>query len=178
MVDGALRIAREDSASTPALRSVIQYFRAPWGLELRVVTAVFGVLLLVALAQGGYQTALGLLVIALVAAAFSVRGYSVSDGTLTVHRPGWVNRFNLNRLLTAEVLENGLPGSLRMLGVGGLFAFVGYFWHPDRGWYRAYATDPSKAVLLNFEDMSILVTPDSPREFAVAVWMHSRYQPP
>lgn len=150
-----------------------QHFAAPWGLKLKVITAVFGLLFAIVLIEGGAGAAAGLLAVAVVAAAFGVRGYGVGDGQLVIYRPGWTTRFDLSRLRSAEVLGAGLPGSLRMFGVGGLFAFVGYFRHPEAGWYKAYATDGSRSVFLDFGDERILVTPDAPTEFVAAVQFQS-----
>jgi hypothetical protein len=164
----------KDSAN--ALGFSGEFFRAPWSVKLKVVTGAFAVLALFILIQGGATAGVGLLAIGLVAMAFSVRGYRVGNGKLTIYRLGWTSRYDLSRLVSAEVLTSGLPGSVRVFGIGGLFAFTGHFWHPDLGRYKAYATDGTKSVLLDFGDERILVTPDSPTEFAAAVRMHSRLQ--
>ncbi len=155
-----------------------QHFGAPWGLKLKLVTALLGLLFLIVMIQEGSAAAAGLLVIALVAAAFGVRGYSVGEGRLTIHRLGWSTTHDLSRLRAADVLASGLPASMRMFGIGGLFSFVGSFRHPDVGWYKAYATDGTKSVLLDLGDEKILVTPDSPRDFAAAVRLQSTYSAP
>ncbi len=155
-----------------------QYFTAPWGLKLKAVTAVFGLLSLVALLAAGPGVVVGLLVVAIVAALFMVRGYGVGDGRLTIHRLGWRVQYDLRNLADAEIVGGGLPGSIRVLGIGGLFSFAGTFWHPGEGWYKAYATDGTKAVLLDFGDQKIVVTPDSPQEFAAAVRLHRHFEDP
>ncbi len=153
-----------------------EYFRAPWGNKLKVVTIAFAIVGLFLIVQGGSTAVVVLLVIALVAAVVSVRGYGVEAGRLSIYHLGWASRYDLSRLVSVEVLSGGLPGSLRLFGVGGLFAFSGRFWHPDLGSYRAYATDGSRSVLLDFGDERILVTPDSPRDFAAAVRLQSHYR--
>lgn len=155
-----------------------QRFAAPWGLPLKLVTGVFLLVWLLTLARQGALAAAALLVLAVLATLYGVRGYSVGEGRLTVHRLGWVTSFELAGLERVTVLEGGIPRSLRMSGLGGLFAFVGWYWQPELGWYRAYATDGSRAVLLDLDGQRILVTPDSPRRFAAAVQLESRRQDP
>ena len=154
-----------------------QYFRAPWGLKLKLVTAAYAILCTWMLVSGGLATGIGLLVIGAVALVFGVRGYNVGDGELKIHHLGWAETFDLRDLIEAEVIPGGMPGSLRVSGVGGLFSFVGRFWHPNVGWYRAYATDGSRSVLLSFGDQTVLVTPVSPGEFAAAVRFQRYAQP-
>ncbi len=153
-----------------------QYFRAPWGARLKLVTGLYALIVVLVVASAGSEAALALGAIALVAAALMVRGYGVGEGELTIHRLGWATTFDLSKLVHAEVVAGGLPGSLRMFGVGGLFSFVGRFWHPDAGWYRAYATDGARTVFLDLGDERLLVTPDSPHEFAAAVLFESRLE--
>lgn len=154
-----------------------QSFRAPWGLNLRLVTAAYAMLCTWAVVTGGLAAVAGLLVVAIVALFFGVRGYSVGDGELKIHHLGWAETFDLHDLVEAEILPGRTPGSLRMSGIGGLFSFVGRFWHPDLGWYRAYATDATRSVYLKFGDRTILVTPDTPSEFAAAVRFQRFSQP-
>lgn len=68
------------------------HFRAPWGIRLWAVTC--GVLALLALVawRSGPPTSTALLAITIGAAAFMVRGYSVVDGQLLVHRLGWATK--------------------------------------------------------------------------------------
>jgi len=113
-----------------------------------------------------------------VAFVFSVRGYSVGRGELIIHRPGWSTHVDLSLLVDAEIDPEGLSPSLRIGGIGGLFASVGFFWSPSRGRYRAYATDARRAVMLDLGGERILVTPDDPAELAAAVRLQRFYQGP
>jgi len=146
-----------------------QHFRAPWDGRVKVVT--FGFLALAALAvlTTGSTVALPVVVIACLVAAFGVRGYSVVDGTLYVHRLGWSTKFDLSKLRRVEASPGITMGSIRAFGNGGLFGFVGYFRNEIIGMYKAYATDGMRAVLLEFPDLKVVVTPDSPAEFVEAV---------
>jgi hypothetical protein len=60
-------------------------------------------------------------------------------------------------------------GSLRTMGIGGLFGFVGHFHNEILGSYKAYATNEFNTVVLVFGDQTIVVTPDEPDEFVEAV---------
>ena len=149
------------------------HFSAPWSLRLALVTAsLLAVLACAAVAAEGFG-ALALAAIVLATAAFSVRGYSVVGEELLVHRVGWTTRLDLSRLTRAEFSPGATAGSLRTFGNGGLFAFVGHFRNAELGWYRAYATDGARTVVLDFVTTRgterVVVTPDRPAEFVAAL---------
>lgn len=102
-------------------------------------------------------------------AAFMVRGYSVTDGAVIVHRLGWDFRIELASLISAQADPAALKGSIRLAGNGGLFAFCGWFRNRKLGVYRAFCTDIAHAVVLRFPDRTIVVTPDQPEKFIAAV---------
>jgi hypothetical protein len=133
------------------------------------MTAILAVILVVA----GYSTPgwgkLVAVAIALVAATFAVRGYSVRDGKIMVHRLGWANKFDLAKLSSVEVSPGVTMGSVRAMGIGGLFGFFGYYRNEILGLYRAFATDEVHSVVLDFEGNKIVVTPDDPQAFAEVV---------
>ena len=86
--------------------TVRQHFRAPWSSKLKGLTAVFVVILAVtAYAAKGWGS-LVMLGIVLVAAAFAIRGYSVVEGKLLIHRLGWATKYDLARL--SSVIYNML----------------------------------------------------------------------
>jgi hypothetical protein len=145
------------------------HFRAPWSAKLRAFTA--GFLAIVALVAAFTPPLPSLLIvgIALLTALFSVRGYTVRDRTLLVHRLGWATKIPLAGLRSAVPEPDATMGSIRLLGVGGAFAFAGRFRNEILGTYRAYATDAALAVVLDFGDERIVVTPDSPVRFAEVV---------
>ncbi|MGD9599211.1 MAG: PH domain-containing protein [Steroidobacteraceae bacterium] len=74
-------------------------------------------------------------------------------------------------LATLPFMVRGVPGemrgSVRLFGNGGLFAITGWFWNRRLGRYRAFATDPDRAVLLEFARGKVLVTPHDPQAFIV-----------
>ncbi len=146
-----------------------EHFFAPWSTRLKVTTGIFAAVLIVAaVAAAGWGSAVvaGILV---VAAAFAIRGYSVMDGKLMIHRLGWSTKFDLSELIKVEVNPGATLGSLRTMGIGGLFGFVGHFYNEVLGSYKAYATNEFNTVVLVFGRETIVVTPDDPEAFVKAV---------
>ncbi len=146
-----------------------EHFFAPWSTRLKVTTGIFAAVLIVAaVAAAGWGSAVvaGILV---VAAAFAIRGYSVMDGKLMIHRLGWSTKFDLSELTKVEVNPGATLGSLRTMGIGGLFGFVGHFYNEVLGSYKAYATNEFNTVVLVFGRETIVVTPDDPEAFVEAV---------
>lgn len=153
-------------------------FRAPWSRTLKV-TSAFSALLLAGvmplLAFTLPPTPLGrapyvaLLLMApctlLGAALFMVRGYSLSGGTLRVRRLLWETVVPLDGLRKAWADPAAMKGSIRLFGNGGLFSFTGWFSNRHLGRYRAFATDPARAVVLELGERKIVVTPEHTRAF-------------
>jgi hypothetical protein len=145
------------------------YFRSPWSTTLKVSTAVFLALLLLAMILGGPAGAL--LGGALLVAAFlmMVNGYSVQDGKVIVHGLLWHKSFDLCELddILAEPYLNN--GSVRTFGLGGLFSSIGYFRNQELGNYLGFMTDGQNTVALDFASKRVLVTPEDPQGFREAV---------
>ena len=146
-----------------------EHFFAPWSTKLKLMTGGLAAILIVAAAVTAGPGSLAILAILLAAAAFSIRGYSVMDGRLLIHRLGWSNKFDLAELVSAEVSPGATMGSLRTMGIGGLFGFVGHFHNEILGSYKAFATNEFNTVVLVFGNQTIVVTPDDPEEFVQAV---------
>ena len=146
-----------------------EHFFAPWSTRLKLMTGGLAAILIIAAAVTAGPGSLVILAILLVAAAFAIRGYSVMDGKLLIHRLGWSNKFDLAELVRAEVSPGATMGSLRTMGIGGLFGFVGHFHNEILGSYKAYATNEFHTVVLVFGDQTIVVTPDEPEEFVEAL---------
>jgi hypothetical protein len=156
----------------------VKSYAAPWGKLLVGLTAFstlicVGVSIAVGLnARSGPETegvmrmaaALPMLVV-VVAALFTVRGYAVTADEIVVQRPLWSNRFERARLQSASVDPDALRGSIRLFGNGGLFSFTGWYRSPKLGRYRAYVTDPARTVILRFADRVIVVSPSDPAAF-------------
>ena len=146
-----------------------KHFYAPWSTKLKLTTGVFAaVLIIAAVTTGGWGSVViaGILVVAV---AFAIRGYSVMDGKLLIHRLGWASKFDLAGLKSVEVSPGATLGSLRTMGIGGLFGFVGHFYNQVLGSYKAYATNEFNTVVMVFGGETIVVTPDDPQAFVEAV---------
>ena len=156
-------------------------FSAPWSRSLRVLTAV-AVVVLVSVAPAILLIAPRLpppvrvalvgapLLVLLLAVLFMVRGYIVTESQIEVRRLGWRTILPLAGLAAVTGEPEGMRGSLRLLGNGGLFAICGWFWNRRIGRYRAYATDPERAVLLRYRDgAKVVLTPHDVQHFIVRV---------
>ena len=149
-------------------------FNAPWSRSLKIGSA-FGVAFLVLLsfvlsllgAPPKIQillTAVPLVILA-IAALGIVRGYILTDAEIAIRRVGWTTRFPIRTLQAVEGVPDGMRGSLRIAGNGGLFAFSGLFWNRRLKFFRAYATDPSRVVVLRYPKKTIVITPHDPQQF-------------
>jgi hypothetical protein len=160
---------------------VLARFCAPWGRPLRLTTAATVAVLLVVLLTGVligprnlplWRLAMvGLpLVVGLAPVPFMVRGYLLTATHIEVRRLGWNTVLPLAGLIAVSGEPEGFRGSVRLAGNGGLYAITGWFWNRRLGRFRAYATDPSRAVLLRYQDgKKVMVTPDDVQHFIVRV---------
>jgi hypothetical protein len=104
-----------------------------------------------------------------IASLFSVRGYMLTTDTLLIRRLIWNSRIPLSGLKSAEVDTEAMSKSIRTFGNGGLFCFAGIFNNNRLGSYRAFATDPKRAVVLRFSDRTVVVTPDRHDDFVMRI---------
>lgn len=141
------------------------HFRAPWSRRVQVVSAAVTLLILaVYFTDDGWggTAALGVLAFG---ALFAVRGYSLENSHLLIHRLGWATRISLADLQDVRLAPGATMGSLRMMGIGGLFGYFGWFRNATLGTYRAFGTHEAHTVVLTFDDRRIVVTPASPGDF-------------
>jgi Bacterial PH domain len=160
---------------------VLARFSAPWGSSLRITTTVsllvlLGVIVAAALLGPGQLMLLRLglaglpVLVVLGALPFMVRGYLLTEKEIEVQRLGWRTQLPLAGLVAVTGQPEGLRGSMRLFGNGGLFAMSGWFWNRRIGRFRAYVTDPSRAVLLRYRDgRQIVLTPHDVQHFIVRV---------
>jgi hypothetical protein len=160
---------------------MIVEFRAPWGRGLKLATVLtVSILLLIPATAILARPAAGALwwylmvglplLIVLGSLPFMVRGYVLTEHTLEILRFGWTTTLPLAGLEKASGNAELLSGSLRVFGNGGLFSITGWYWNRRLGFYRAYATDLSRAVFLKYRDRRpVLVTPHDTQHFLVRV---------
>ena len=151
-------------------------FRAPWSKGLYMMTAttvaVLALIMLAAIFAPMRPPPLAALLLIglpplLVVAAFAgrVRGYVLSEDAITVRRGFWNTRLPLAGLHSVTGDVEAMRGSIRVLANGGVFSFAGRYWNMKLGWYRAFATDPGRAVVLRYPQLTVVITPHDPQHF-------------
>ena len=151
-------------------------FRAPWGRTVRIRTTAFLVVIAVIVLfvtltppQLPWPFALApfiLLPLALAGAfAESVRGYTLTEDAITVHRGFGKTRLPLAGLRSVAGNADAMRGSVALWGSPGIFAISGRFWSRTLGWHRAFVTDRSRAVVLRYVDRTIVISPHDPQQF-------------
>lgn len=101
-------------------------------------------------------------IVLLVTWLFSVKGYTILNGKLTVQRPLWETEIELppDAVFTREPeIRKGL---IKTNGNGGVFGYTGHFKNKKLGNFRAYATNWSYAVSITSAStkLNIVITPD------------------
>lgn len=151
-------------------------FRAPWSKGLYVMTAttvaVLALVMLAAMFAPMRPPPLAAVLLIglpplLAGAAFAgrVRGYVLTEDAITVRRGFWETRLPLAGLRSVAGDVEAMRGSIRVLANGGVFSFTGRYWNRKLGWYRAFATDPSRAIVLRYPRLTVVITPHDPQHF-------------
>lgn len=152
-------------------------FRAPWSGMLQTTSIVTaGVLVLAAVVatifvstglirpRGTFMIVLPPLLLA-AALVYQVRGYTLTDDAIFVRRVIGNFRLPLEGLLAVTGDAEAMRGSVRLFGNWGLFSITGRYWNRKLGSYRAFATDPSRAVVLRYSNETVVITPHDPQHF-------------
>jgi len=106
--------------------------------------------------------------ILLLSALFVVRSYDLDGDRLLVRRLLWLTIIDIRGLTDVWRDPNALRGSVRVFGNGGLFALNGLFWSRSLGYYRVFATDPKKSVVMALPKRKIVISPADPETFVRA----------
>lgn len=109
-----------------------------------------------------------------VAFAFSIRRYELDGDVLRIVRPGWATVIRLPEVDTVEFTPQAFRWAWRVWGNGGFFSISGWFYQRPRGLFRAWVTDPGRAVTLRLGRRRIVVSPEPPLEFVDAIAEHLR----
>ncbi len=155
-------------------------FNAPWGKSLKVMTGLSATILVgipvIGIFTGPHGSLLWILAMIVIplsmlfiASLFSIRGYMLTTDTLLIRRLFWNSGVALSGLQSVEVDADAMSNSIRTFGNGGMFCFAGAFNNTKLGSYRAFATDPKRAVVLRFSDSTVVVTPDRPGDFVTSI---------
>jgi hypothetical protein len=152
-------------------------YKAPWSTSLIVMSLFVTVLCLGVSGSAWWAAAvkhqpaalrcavLFPLVLLICTALFTIRGYSTTSDAILVHRLLWSTPLPRVGLESAQVEPDAMRGSLRTLGNGGAFSFSGSSYNKRLGSYRAFVTDPRRAVVLRYASRRIVVSPDTPENF-------------
>jgi hypothetical protein len=158
----------------------MERFAAPWAVRLQTATAL-AVLVLIGMPFAMYfaQPENGLMVPSIFAgvacagialgALFVIRGYRLDEHGMHIERLLWADRIPLDELQRAWADHEATVKSMRLFGNSGFFCIAGLFSNRKLGRYRAFATDPVRAVVLQFSKRTIVVTPGDPWEFQAAL---------
>jgi len=150
-------------------------FTAPWGKLLWLFTTI-GVVVLggvagtTAIAAGPLHTwsliIAGIAVVTLVACLIlAPRGYRLESDTLYIERLIGDKKVSLTGLTSVRHNKDLIDGALRV-GNGGLFAFSGWYWSRQHGWFRLSGTDIlGRAVMLELDGVKWMITPGDPELF-------------
>ncbi len=98
-----------------------------------------------------------------------IRRYLLAGGALLVERAWLKARFPLQGLQEVAPDREALRGARKVVGNGGFGAVAGRFSSKRLGRFRAYVTDPEKAVVLRWPDRCLVVSPDQPAWFVETV---------
>ncbi len=151
-------------------------FKAPWSRSLKIATvatsvllgliAIFGVFVLTDREIVAKAAIIGLPILILLGALpFVVLGYSLTQDEIQIKRLGWRTSLPLATLNAVEGKADAMRKSIRIFGNGGMFAYTGLFWNRQLKFYRAFATDPSRAVILRYPKRTMVITPHDPQQF-------------
>lgn len=147
-------------------------FGAPWSASVKWITGV-GLVLIIggAVVAAKHLPWLSYVLFAaiLMLLLHSVRGYSVQNGKLWVHRLGWSARYSLSALTEITINPRATMGAIRLFGSGGMFGYLGLFRNDILGRYQSYVTDPAQSVVLRFASKCIVISPDDPELLCRAV---------
>jgi hypothetical protein len=157
----------------------VRRFTAPWDRPL-LLSTVFLLAVILFTATAGFSTAARVDMRGIAAAvavfaggtavaawALAPRGFEIGGGALRILRNGWLGTaIPLSDVRSAGVIApDALRGSIRLVGVGGLFGSYGIFRSPVLGPLRLDATRSDGLVLVRTTRRAHVLTPERPGEF-------------
>jgi len=149
----------------------VNEFSTSYDLATKIISAVVCAAMLVAVAATRNALVAGsLILIVLLAYAYSPRGYVLSGLTLTVRRLIDNVEVPLDGLREVRLAEReDFRGCLRVWGNGGLFGYYGLFRTSRLGKCTWYVTNRGKAVVVATDAKTALFSPDDSASFIAAV---------
>jgi hypothetical protein len=156
-------------------------YKARWGFHVKLMTfwctiLCFGIPIWYS-ANGGVPGDLFLaclmrapLLVWLACLLLSVRGYTITDDSILIHRLVWNTRLPLEEVTEINFDPEIYYRSFRYFSTDGIFGVSGvHYAQNEGGAFHAFLTDTTKTVLLKFSSRSILVSPPDPQEFVKAL---------
>lgn len=154
---------------------------APTGRRVVVASAItalltltgVGILIAVTISSRGPQRIPMIVAALLIPAALAVYwscarilAYRLSGGMLIVERRFLSRRFPLDRVASVEIASDVMRGAWKYYGNDGLGAVAGSYRSRRWGRFRAYLSDPSRAVVLRLRDgRALIISPARPEVF-------------
>ena len=155
----------------------MKHYDAPWSTSL-IVMSVLTTVICLGVSAGAWGEAvvrhhagppawvpLLPLLILFGCALCTIRGYAISSDTILVHRLLWDTALPRAGIVSATVEPDAMRGSLRTFGNGGAFSFSGFYYNKRLGSYRAFVTDPRRAVVLRYSYRRVVLSPAQPGDF-------------
>ena len=156
-------------------------FTAPWGIHVKIMTiggsliCLGAPLFFIAPPDGSFAGQFMFycmkapLFLWLGSLLFAIRGYTITEDSILIHRLIWATRLPLEHLNEVDLGNAAFRNSIRFFGNGGLFGISGLYYNRRLGTFRAFITDTTRTVMLKFASRTILVSPDDPRRFVSAL---------
>lgn len=146
-------------------------FSASYDRTTKIVSAtVAGFLLALALALQSVIVGSISAVLLVLAYAFSPRGYTIADESILIDRLVGTVQIPLRGLREARrSTADDFRGAIRLFGDGGLFGYYGLFRTARLGKSHWYMTNRSNAVVVRTADRVVVVSPDDPESFLLAL---------
>jgi hypothetical protein len=155
----------------------MKHYEAPWSKSLIVISMITSMICL-GVSAGAWWAAVAKhqaapvrwvallpLVILFCTALFTIRGYAITSEAILVDRLLWSTALPRVGLESAQVEPDAIRGSIRTFGNGGAFSFTGFYYNKRLGSYRAFVTDPRRAVVLRYAARRVVLSPAAPEDF-------------
>jgi hypothetical protein len=157
----------------------MKHYEAPWSTSL-IVISVFTSMICLGVSAGAWWAAVAKhqaapvrwvallpLIILFGTALFTIRGYAITSDAILVHRLLWSTALPRFGLKSAQFEPDAMRGSIRTFGNGGAFSFSGFYYNKRLGSYRAFVTDPRRAVVLRYATRRVVLSPAAPEDFVI-----------